>query len=278
MDMGSLIFLVFRNAVPLVFTSVGEIITEKSGVLNLSIEGVVSISALVAFVATAETGNPYIGLLTAITVGAAIGIINAYIFVVMGRNQVLIGLLQFLMLVALANAVGSSHINQSVPQLPEFPFIAGAVLVAWGAWFFLNKTYQGLNLRSIGERPEVPYVSGVNVTRYRQVATVFGSAMFGLAGGYMSLVLVPFWAFNIASGYGWIGYAICTFSGWHPLKALAGSIIFGALTMSQFIVQGFDWAIPHSLLMTLPYLFAILAAIRQSRMPTALGKSWRPVK
>ncbi len=271
------IIMTLTSAVSLALAAIGEVITEKAGVLNLSIDGVMSLGGLVAFVVVYQTNKSILGILAAGILGAFLGFLHAT-FAARGNNQILIGVVPAILFAKLANLLGQRYVNKITTHLEPDILLWMLIPLAVGTWFLIQKTHFGLGMRAVGEYPNAAHANGVKVIRTRIIATVLGSALFAIAGAHIVLVLVRgVWSNNIVNNRGWVAYAIAVFSGWNPILALVGAILFGAATIGQFLVQGLNLDIPPSLLSATPYVLAGIAYIRSlNTQPAALGQEWSP--
>lgn len=283
-----------RAATPLILAALGELVAEKSGVLNLGVEGMMLIGAVAGFIVTIVTGNIYLGLLIASVSGIAIALIHAVLTITIGANQVATGLALTIFASGLSAFVGADYVGKTItglqPILKSIPFLNQDIVVYLSiilvilVWWFLRKTRLGLVLRSVGESPEAADALGLPVVRVRYFAVMFGGAMAGLAGGYLSLAYTPLWAENMTAGRGWIAIAIVVFATWKPIRILLGAYLFGGVSAIQLIVQGLGVDISPYLLSALPYLATIVVLVIISRdatriqlgAPASLGEPFRP--
>ncbi|MGI8504663.1 MAG: ABC transporter permease [Hassallia sp.] len=269
-----------RAATPLILAAPGELVTEKSGVLNLGVEGMMLIGAVAGFIVTVVTGNIYLGLLIALISGIAIALIHAVLTITIGANQVATGLALSIFASGLSAFVGADYVGKTItglqPILKSIPFLNQDIVVYLSiilvilVSFFLRKTRLGLVLRSVGESPEAADALGLPVVRVRYFAVMFGGAMAGLAGGYLSLAYTPLWAENMTAGRGWIAIALVVFATWKPIRILYGAYLFGGVSAIQLIVQGLGFDISPYLLSSLPYLATILVLVIISRDATRI--------
>ena len=292
-----------RAGTPLVFAALGELITEKSGVLNLGIEGMMLMGAVTGFIATVLTGNPALGVLVAMLAGAAMGLVFGFLTLSLMSNQVATGLALTIFGIGLSAFVGLSYIGTpitgiqaiAIPGLSEVPVLGpllfghdplvylSLAMLAAVSWF-LYRTRAGLVLRAVGESHEAAHAIGYHVLRIRYFAVVFGGAMSGVAGAYLSLVYTPQWAENMTAGRGWIALALVVFATWRPVRVLLGAYLFGAITIVGLHVQAAGFEISSHLLATLPYIATVLVLVLISRdatkirlnAPAALGKAFHP--
>ncbi|MBW4446901.1 MAG: ABC transporter permease [Spirirestis rafaelensis WJT71-NPBG6] len=287
-----------RAATPLILAALGELVTEKSGVLNLGVEGMMLIGAVAGFIVTVVTGNIYLGLLIASISGIAIALIHAVLTITIGANQVATGLALTIFASGLSAFVGADYVGKTItglqplkiPILKSIPLfnqdiiVYSSVILVILVWWFLRKTRSGLVLRSVGESPEAADALGLPVVRVRYFAVMFGGAMAGLAGGYLSLAYTPLWAENMTGGRGWIAIALVVFATWKPIRILWGAYLFGGVSAIQLILQGLGVNISPYLLSSLPYLATILVLVIISRdatriqlgAPASLGEPFRP--
>lgn len=288
---------------PMVFAALGELVTEKSGVLNLGVEGMMLMGAVTGFAVASQTGNPWLGAVAGMAAGAAMALIFAVLTLTLMANQVASGLALTLFGIGLSAFLGKPYESVSlvvapppaIPLLSEIP-VAGPLLfnyhllvyVSWAlfaviAWF-LYKSRAGLVLRSIGESPESAHAIGYPVIRIRYLATLFGGAMAGLGGAYLSEFYAPLWVEGMTAGRGWIALALVVFATWRPARVMIGAYLFGGVTIAQFFAQGAGVSIPSQFLSSLPYLATIVVLVFISRnlatirlnAPVSLAKSYRP--
>lgn len=292
-----------RAATPLVLAALGELVTEKSGVLNLGVEGMMLVGAVAGFMAAVASGNLYLGLLVAMVMGIAIAIIHAVLAISLGANQVATGLALTIFGSGLSAFIGASYVGKTIvglqpigiPILKSIPIIGPAlfnqdilvygsvVLVILVRWF-LRSSRAGLVLRSIGESPDSADALGLPVTGIRYLAVMFGGALAGLGGAYLSLAYTPLWAENMTAGRGWIAIALVVFATWKPERILFGAYLFGGVSAIQLVLQVMGVDVSPYLLSCLPYLATILVLVLISRdgrriqlgAPASLGQPFRP--
>ncbi len=260
---------------PILLAGLGEIYAERSGVVNLGVEGMMALGALAAFAAAQLSGEPFLGVLAGTAAAAAAALVFALTSITLRANQYVAGLALTMLGIGLAGLLGKPYEGTPLANtLPESWFIVAALLLASILWFFLQHTYWGLLLRSCGENPETADAMGINVYAVRYSAVIFGGVMAGLAGAFLSLAYRPSWADGITSGLGWIAVALAIFSAWHPLKAVAAAFLFGALYHLSYRLQAY---VSPEFLKAMPYLFVVvvlsLSALRRgpSGAPEALG-------
>lgn len=299
----ALIVAMMRAATPLIFAALGELITEKSGVLNLGVEGMMLGGAVAAFMATVTTGSPIAGLVAAAALGALMAALFAFLTISLLANQVATGLALTIFGIGLSAFLGQDFVGQTVTPLEAIdlgaltalplvgpvvfgqdPMVYLAIALAGAVWWFLYRTRRGLILRAVGESPHAAHAIGYPVRFIRYMAILFGGAMCGLGGAYLSLVYTPMWVEGMTAGRGWIALALVVFATWRPGRALLGAYLFGGITIIQLHVQGAGVDIPSQLLSMLPYLATILVLVLISRdstrirlnAPASIGKVFHP--
>ncbi|MBW4678086.1 MAG: ABC transporter permease [Desmonostoc geniculatum HA4340-LM1] len=291
-----------RAATPLILAALGELVTEKSGVLNLGVEGMMLVGAVAGFIAASATGNIYLGLLIALISGITIAFIHALLTITIAANQVAAGLALSIFGSGLSAFIGAGYVGKTItglqpidiPILKSIPLLGKvlfnqdilvyvSVVLVTLVWWFLRSTRAGLVLRSIGESPNAADALGLPVSRVRYLAVMFGGAMAGLAGGYLSLAYTPLWTENMTGGRGWIAIALVVFATWKPERILLGAYLFGGVGAIQLILQGLGVNISPYILSCLPYLATILVLVFISRdntrikleTPASLGQPFR---
>jgi len=270
---------------PLLFATVGELITEKSGSLNLGVEGMMLMGACIGFVVGLSTGNPLLALLGAAAAGAGGALIFALITVTLRANQVVTGLTLTIFGAGFSRFVGQDMVGAVIPAelrtsfakinlpfLSDIPFFGpvffkqdsfvylGYVVVLI-ATLYLYKTRVGLNMRAVGENAAAADASGINVSLYKYVHIVLGGALCGLGGAYLSLVTVPIWQVDVVGGRGWIAVALVIFAAWNPIKALLTAFLFGGLSILGLRLQSMGVHVSQYLVDMIPYMATILIVI-----------------
>ncbi len=272
-------------ATPLVLASTGELVAEKSGVLNLGVEGMMVVGAIVAFMVGVETGNGALGALAGAAAGAAMSLLFAVLTLTLLANQVATGLALTLFGLGLSALLGRPYVGAVFVGLPDLwlgldPLVwLSLALVAGVAWF-LQFTRAGLILRAVGENHQAAHDIGYPVIAIRYGAVAFGGALSGLGGAYLSLAYTPLWIENMTAGRGWIALALVVFAAWRPWRVIVGAYLFGGITIIQLHAQGAGLPLPPQLLSMLPYVVTIvvLAAISRGAVrgrlnaPASLGK------
>jgi len=261
---------------PLLWAAVGEIYAERSGVVNLGVEGMMILGAFVAFAVAQTVGDPSLGLVAAAVVGGLAALLHAFMSVTLRANQYVSGLALAMFGLGLAGVLGRRW--EGLPLLNTLPEISVltylGLLFAVALWFVLYHTRLGIIIRSTGESPAAADALGVNVYLVRYLSVVFGGLLAGVAGGYLSVAYRPSCTEGMTAGMGWIAIAIAIFAAWDPLKAVWGALLFGALFHLSFRLQA--W-IPPEVLRAMPFAFTILvlALTAKSRrgqgVPEALG-------
>lgn len=285
-------------SMPLLIAGVGELVAERSGVLNLGVEGMMICGAAVGFAAGIMTGSTLLGALAGIAAGMALSLLFAGLVLGLAANQVASGLALTIFGVGLSGLIGAGFVGQKreaaahlyIPGLSDLPVVGkllfgqdlfvycGFALVA-AVSFFLWRTRAGLAVRSIGDNAESAHALGLRVRRVRLLAILFGGGCAGLAGSYLSLAYTPFWSPGMTAGRGWIALALVVFASWRPLRLVFGALLFGGATVLQLHAQAASFGLPGQLLSAVPYLATILALILLSLRhrtgsvaPAALGK------
>lgn len=269
---------IVATATPLVIAGIGETITERAGVVNLSLNGSILLAAMAGFAAAQATGSVLVGLAAAAAVGALVALVLAFTAIKLKQEQVAVGFVLTLLCADLARFLGKPFVNIPGPRLETLPIpllsdlpVVGRVLfthdlsvyfsfaLVFATWWLLFRTRTGLTLRAIGERPETAYARGANVNVQRFVYTMIGGALVGLAGAAYSLRIKAGWAANPPmDGDGWIALAIVIFAGWHPFRVVLGAYLLAALrAVASEIQRSPDVNFPVVLLNTLPWLLMI---------------------
>jgi simple sugar transport system permease protein len=305
----STLAVTIRAGTSLLYATLGEIYTERSGVLNLGLEGMMIVGAVSAFAAAFATESLLIGVLAALLAGAVLASIHAFLTITLRANQTVTGLALTIFGSGLASflgqrlgpegrplvgQIGPRFARISVPLLSDVPFVGQAVfqqdllvyvvyLLVPLSWFFLYRTRPGLHLRAVGEDPRTADAMGINVTATRYAYTILGGMLVALGGAHLSLAYTPGWTEGLTAGRGWIAVAMVIFATWDPIRAVIGAILFGGINAVQFRMQAVGSPIPASFLNMLPYAFTIvvLALItwweafrKRVGAPAALGLSY----
>ena len=286
-------------ATPILLAAIGELVVEKSGVLNLGVEGMMITGAFSGFAAAVLTGSPMVGFLCAAIGGAALSVIFAILTQYFLSNQVATGLALTLFGLGLSAMLGQSYVGikppvsakLDLPLISDIPVIGpilfshdftvyAALTLVTGVWFFLKYTRGGLILRAVGESHDAAHALGYKVVRVRILAIMFGGACAGLGGAALSLVRVPQWTEGMTAGAGWIALAIVVFASWKPARVLLGAYLFGGVAVLQLNLQAAGVSIPVEYLSMSPYLITIIVLVVMSanraksalNAPAALGR------
>jgi simple sugar transport system permease protein len=271
-----------RLAIPVALVAFGALVTERAGVLNLGIEGMMLCGAFGGYSATEASGSPWLGLAAGVVVGAACGLIFAGLVVAVRTNQVVTGI-AFTLLASSATTYVfklSYSIGRAAPRINRIGlwWLVALVLVSGAAvWYLFDRTALGLALGAVGESPGALDALGYRVDRLRSAATVVGGGLAGLGGA--ALVCGPLGLFieNVTGGRGWVALAIVVFAGWRPVPTIAGAVLFGLCDATQLRLQGMTTAVPYEAFLALPYVVTLIALVvraRSSRTPAALGRPY----
>jgi len=284
-------------ATPLIFAAIGELVVEKSGTLNLGVEGMMITGAICGFATAVETGSPLLGFAAAAVGGALLSLLFAFLTQITLANQVASGLALTLFGLGLSALLGQSYVGVKPPRLPDIDFgplaeipVIGPILFTHDiilylglilvvvTWAVLKFTRAGLVLRAVGESHDAAHALGYKVVRIRTLAIMFGGACAGLGGAYISLIRVPQWTEGMTAGIGWIALALVVFASWKPWRLLLGAYLFGGITQLQLNLQGAGVAIPVEYLAMSPYLITIIVLVILSRdkaaAPACLGRTF----
>jgi simple sugar transport system permease protein len=268
-------------ATPLLWASLGETYAERSGVVNLGVEGMMVIGAFVAFVVAHVTGQPYLGLAAAAIGGGLAAALHGLVSITLRANQYVAGLALAMLGLGLTGVLGRGWegipLEAALPEIDLVTYLGAAV--AAGSWFVLYHTGAGIVIRSVGESPGAAAALGVNVARVRYLCVIVGGLLAGIAGGFLSVAYRPSWTEGMSGGLGWIAIAITIFAGWDPLKVVGGALFFGALFHLSFRLQDF---VAPELLRMMPFASTIVVLALTARrrrghgVPEALGTPYTP--
>jgi len=304
MDSLPLLFAATLNSgTVLAFAALGLLINERAGIVNLGAEGMMLVAAVAGFATVVHTGNDWLGLGAGALAGAAMAAAFGVLVIWLNTNQYATGLALSLFGVGFSAFIGIRYTQEKLGERPNFQIpgladvpllgpalfrqhpmvyltIAFAIALAW----FLYRSRAGLVLRAVGESPESAHALGYPVRRIRFAAVLFGGALCGISGAYVSTVYTPLWVEGMIAGKGWIALALTTFATWRPARVLLGAYLFGGVTMLQFHLQGEGVQVPSQFLTMLPYLATILVLVLISRnasfirinMPASIGKPFFP--
>ncbi len=289
-------------ATPVLFAGIGELVAERSGVLNLGVEGMMLMGAVAAFATSYATGSTPLAIVAGAAAGLALALIFAVLSLSLLANQAATGLALTIFGIGASGLIGQGFVGEalqplaklSIPGLSESTVIGRillshdamvylAIAIALGVAWFLTRTRAGLALRAVGDNHDSGHALGLPVIRIRYLATLFGGAMAGLGGAYLSLAYTPMWGENMTAGRGWIALALVVFATWRPLRLIAGAYLFAAVTQIQFYGQ--DWGLPiaSQFLAMAPYLATVVALalisrdvnLNKSSAPACIGQPFR---
>lgn len=295
----ALIAASMRAGTPLLFATLGEIITERSGVLNLGLEGIMVTGAMTGFFVSLVTGNPWLGILAGGMAGLALALVHAFFTVSLKVDQAVTGLMLVLLGLGLTGFLGKGLVGQVATYLQplELPIFSGlpyiseilkhdplvyvGIFLVPLLWFLMNKTRYGMELFAVGENPEAADTMGIHVDRTRFLAVLIGGFLVGIGGAHLSLAYAKVWTDGLTAGRGWICLALVIFSGWMPQRAIFGAYLFGGLDVLSFKLQAIGLGVSYQLMRMVPYVFTILvllfSVIKEKEKfgaPSALGKPY----
>ena len=303
--LSSILFATVVAGTPLIITALGELVTEKAGVLNLGAEGIMSVGAVAAFAVAHHTGSPFLGILAGMFAGMFMSLLFGISALTLMANQVASGLALSIFGVGLAAFIGKPYESVAlasvdvirIPWLNRLPLLGpvlfeqhGLVYFSWFlmaavAWF-LYKSRLGLILRAVGEAPVSAHSIGFSVIGIRYLAVLFGGAMAGIGGAFLSVFYTPMWVEGMVAGRGWIALALVVFATWRPHRVMIGAYLFGGCMISQMFVQGSGMHIniPAQFLSALPYAATVIVLVLISRnratirlhSPASLGQTFLP--
>ncbi|HAW17049.1 MAG: ABC transporter permease [Oceanospirillaceae bacterium] len=299
----AIILTIITASTPLLLAAIGELVVERSGVLNLGIEGMMVMGAVTGFAASYVTGSPWLGVLAAVLAGVATSMLFGLLTQTLMTNQVATGLAITLLGLGLSGLIGSGFVglpgvkltSVSIAGLTDLPYVGRlvfgqdplvyvSVILTLGVAYILKHTRVGLIIRAVGQNHHSAHALGYRVVTVRYACIAFGGATSGLAGAYLSLVYTPQWIENMTAGRGWIALALVVFSTWLPARLAAGAYLFGGVWILGLYAQGMGIGIPAQLLSSLPYVATILALVIIStnrrlsviNTPASLGQGFVP--
>jgi general nucleoside transport system permease protein len=297
------ILTIITAATPLLFAALGEMVTEKSGVLNLGVEGMMVMGAIMGFVSVHTSGSITIAILASIFSGMVMAAIFALLVLKFHASQVPTGLALTIFGIGLSALVGQSMIGiayegipkVSIPLLSSIPLIGEiffqhdilvylSIIMVVAVYYFLTRTRSGLILRAVGDSHDAAHAMGYSVVKIRFLAILFGGAMSGLGGAYLSLSYSPLWVEQMTAGRGWIALALVVFATWRPMRVLMGAYLFGGITILQLHAQALGIAVPSQVMSMLPYLATVVVLVIISsdqvkiklNAPASLGRAFHP--
>ena len=299
----AIILTIITASTPLLLAAIGELVVERSGVLNLGIEGMMVMGAVCGFAASYVTGSPWLGVLAAVLAGVATSLLFGFLTQSLMTNQVATGLAITLLGLGLSGLIGSGFVglpgvkltSVSIPWLTDLPYVGRlvfgqdplvyvSIILTLGVAYVLKHTRVGLIIRAVGQNHHSAHALGYRVIAVRYACIAFGGATSGLAGAYLSLVYTPQWIENMTAGRGWIALALVVFSTWLPARLAAGAYLFGGVWILGLYAQAMGIGIPSQLLSSLPYVTTILALVIIStnrrlsviNTPASLGQGFVP--
>jgi len=288
----SFILTVITASTPLLLAASGELVVERSGVLNLGIEGMMIMGAACGFAGAYMTGSTLLGALFGIVAGVGMAAIFGILTLGLAVNQVAAGLALTILGVGLSGLIGAGFVGQKITPAPQldlpiltnlpvighilfgqdaFVYFSIALIIA--IWLFLYRTRPGLVLRAVGDNHASAHALGYPVLRIRMLAVLFGGACAGLAGAFLPLAYTPFFIPGMTAGRGWIALALVVFASWRPGRLVAGAYLFGAVTFLQLSVQALGLGIPSQLMSSLPYLATVIVLVLISRTRGTAGSA-----
>ena len=246
---------------PLVFAAIGELVTEKTGVLNLGVEGMMLVGAVSAFVTLVITGSYILAFLVSILSGILMSGLFAYLVLILMSNQVATGLALTIFGIGLSSMIGKKYIGTPITGLNPYFFVILSFIIVFFVSYFFYKTKSGLILRAVGESHNSAHALGYSVLKIRLLAIIFGGSMCALAGSYMSICYAPMWQEGMTAGRGWIALALVVFATWKPGSILIGAYIFGGVTILQMNLQAFGLRLPAQFFNMAPYIATMLVLV-----------------
>ena len=246
---------------PLVFAGIGELVTEKSGVLNLGVEGMMLVGAVTAFVTLVITGNYFLAFTFSILSGVIMSSLFAFLVLILMSNQIATGLALTIFGIGLSSMIGKNYIGTPIVGLSPWFFVIFSFVIVFFISYFFYKTKAGLILRAVGESHNSAHALGYGVLKIRFCSIIFGGAMCALAGSYMSICYAPMWQENMTAGRGWIALALVVFATWKPGRILIGAYIFGGVSILQMNFQAWGLSLPGQFFNMAPYLATLIVLV-----------------
>ena len=256
-----IINIILIATTPLVFAAIGELVTEKTGVLNLGVEGMMLVGAVTAFVTLVITGSYFLAFLFSIISGLIMSGLFAFLVLILMSNQVATGLALTIFGIGLSSMIGKEYIGTPITGLNPYFFIILSFVIVFALSYFFNRTKMGLIFRAVGESHTSAHALGFSVIKIRLLGILFGGAMCALAGSYMSICYAPMWQENMTAGRGWIALALVVFSTWKPNRIIIGAYIFGGVSIMQMNLQAFGLSFPGQFFNMAPYLATIIVLV-----------------
>ena len=285
---------------PLLLATTGEVVCERSGILNLGVEGVMSMGAVVAFIVTMTTGNPWLGVFCAVGTGIVFSLLHAFASVSLQANQVVSGLALTMLGLGISGMMGKPYVGKpllikmedfTIPFLSDIPYLGKilfsqspffylAILLALIAWFFLEKTRLGIQIRSTGENPKATETQGIHIIRIKYLCVLIGGGFSALAGAHLSISYSKSWIEGMTAGRGWIAIALTIFALWNPGRAIGAAFLFGFIFVVQYLLQ--PLGISPNFLSMLPYIATLIILLlisfkdpRRLNAPAMLGEPYK---
>lgn len=297
----SLLAATVQSGTPILYATLGEMLTEKGGILNLGVEGIMLVGALTAFLTSLFTGSPVLGFAAGGLAGAAMAAVHGVVCIWFLGNQIVSGLALTIFGTGLAGFFGTPYIGRTAPGFDKFSFpvlgdipVLGPVFFQQDSlvyfsfllpplmWAFFRHTRWGLGVTACGQSPSASRAAGLNVGAYRWGSLLGGGVLVGLGGAYLSLAYTHLWTNGLTSGRGWIAVALVIFAFWRPQRAILGAYLFGGVMAFQLRLQAMGTVVPSSILLMLPYVLTIAALAfsswrsRRVGAPAALGVNIEP--
>jgi len=288
----AIILSVIAAATPLLLAAAGELVVERSGVLNLGIEGMMIVGAACGFAGAFASGSTLVGAMCGILAGAGMSAIFGILTLGLAVNQVATGLALTILGVGLSGLIGAGYVGEKIvpaphlylPYLTDIPyagrilfgedsFVYFSIALVIAIWLFLYRTRAGLVLRAVGDNHASAHALGYPVLRIRMLAVLFGGACAGLAGAFLPLAYTPFFIPGMTAGRGWIALALVVFASWRPGRLVAGAYLFGAVSILQLHTQALGFGIPSQLMSSLPYLATVIVLVLISRTRGTAGSA-----
>ena len=253
--------IVLISTTPLVFAGIGELVTEKSGVLNLGLEGLMLVGAVTGFITLVLTGNYFYSIFFSIISGVILSGIFAFLVLNLMTNQIATGLALTIFGIGLSAMLGKKFSGTPIEGLNPYYFITISFLLVFLVSYFLSKTKSGLIVRAVGENHNSAYALGYNVIKTRYMTIIFGGIMSSIAGFYISICYAPMWQEGMTAGRGWIALALVVFATWKPWRLLVGAYIFGGVAIMQMNLQAIGVKLPGQFFNMMPYLATIIVLV-----------------
>ncbi|NRA41046.1 MAG: ABC transporter permease [Pseudomonadales bacterium] len=299
--LSNILFATIRTGTPLLLVALGEMVCEKSGVLNLGQEGMMLIGAVIGFIAVFHFDSLALGFFMAAMGGVCMALLFGFIAMTLNANQVATGLALTIFGTGLSAFIGADYEGKTITSLPTLVIpvlsaipVIGKILFSQDIivylsfaltaviYLFFKRGRGGLTVRAVGENPDAANAIGLSVIKTRYLAIMFGGAMAGIAGGYLSIAYTPLWTENMTAGRGWIALALVVFASWRTERIMLGAYLFGFASIMHLVAQGFGWDVSSNLLAILPYgatiVVLVILSTNSARLklfePMALGKPW----